>query len=341
MNKASLFPKPIVVSRRLMLGAALSTILVGGFVYKAFAGTAKKTILFICDPRWVSQAMVDRMIHYAGGPERLREFGFTTTSLAISLGDADGLNASIRLAGEISPSILVVVGDDEVLAMHKAFPQTPLVFWCNADPTSTGLVTSFRLPGGIATGATSDWAENVKPLEFLSDVIDRSVPVQRKLIGIFCNGDWFSDSRRTAWLAAAESLSFALEFVAAETYSELLVSSAWNAVQRYDAVIMPISTASVTDGANVVRHLQNRRVLSLFENFTALTLGAPLGYEHIRIDWQAQLGQTLGLIVQGVPPGGIPVRGPEGWEYAINKSALANFGVNLSPITSARIGRVF
>ena len=285
--------------------------------------------------------MLDQLLRHAGGAENLREHGYSISFLPISVGDKAQLTASIEELAHNPPSLLVVFGDDEVLALQQAFPRVPMVFWSNTDPSSIGLVQSLRLPGGLLTGATSDWVENVKPLEFLSEVIGVGSSSSRKSIGVFCNSYWFADARRAAWSAAAGRFGFTLDFFAAETYAELDALSAWQTVQRFDGVILPVSTASVTDDVKMVNHLRDQRVISLFENFLALTVGAPLGYEHNRFDVFAQLGQTLGLMVMGVPPSEIPVRGPEGWSYAVNKAALQDFGVVLPPDAAAQISRVF
>lgn len=342
MTRNSLiFPDKVSTRRRAVLVGALTAIVGAGAVHKALANSLDKQILIVSDSKWTTQTLVDQMLRHAGGVQNLRELGYEISFLSIPVGDVAALTASIGQVAANPPSLLVIFGDDEVLAFHDAFPQIPMVFWCNTDPSSIGLVQSLRLPGGLLTGATSDWVENVKPLEFLAEVIGRGASNAVKRIGVFCNGYWFADARRAAWSTASVAFGFALEFVPVETYAELVGMNAWQTVQQFDAVILPVSTASVTDATNMVRHLRERRIISVFENFLPLTVGAPLGYEHNRIDVYAQLGQTLGLIVRGVAPSEIPVRGPEGWAYAVNKAALQDFGVVLSPNVAAQIARVF
>ena len=327
--------------RRSLVVGGVAALIAAAAARKALANANDKRILFVYDAQWITETMLARLLHYAGGARNLSDFGYEVAHLPVPVGNSAALQASITQVTSLPPSVLVVLGDDEALAFHKAFPQIPMVFWCNTDPTSTGLVQSFRYPGAAATGATSDWVENVKPLEFLSEIIGAGSVELPKRIGIFSNSYWFAEARRVAWSGAARAFGLQLEFVAADSYPELVATKAWQTVERFAAVILPLSTSTVTDDANIIRHLQDRRVLSLFENFTSLAAGAPLGYEHNRIDWQAQIGQTLGLIVQGELPGEIPVRGPEGWEYAVNKAALLDLGVALSPNVAAQIARVF
>ena len=333
--------KLVDTRRRWFVGASLCSLLAAGGIRKALAEEFNQHIALVYDAQWITPAMVNRMLHYAGGEQSIRRNGFTLDHLTVSVGDNPALKQLVRKVESDPPNLFVVLGDDEVLAIHRAVPHIPMVFWCNTDPTSTGLARTLRMPGKLATGATSDWVENVKPLEFLNEIIGVGSSVSGKRVGVFANNYWFAEARRLAWLAAANTLGFELVFVAVENYTQLAESTEWNAVQQFDAVVLPLSTSTVTDDAKMVRHLQDRDVLSLFENFTSLTVGAPLGYEHNRIDWQAQLGQTLALVIQGVPVGEIPVRGPEGWEYAVNKSSLQQFGFELSPQVASQIVRVF
>ena len=66
-----------------------------------------------------------------------------------------------------------------------------------------------------------------------------------------------------------------------------------------------------------------------------------MGYQAERPDWPVELGTAIRLVIEGVEPGDLPVRGPDAWTFAVNKTALAQLGRTLTPATKALISRVF
>lgn len=331
----------LAANRRKWLVGAFCAVCAVSIGSASWIGGGRKRILIVTEIELISPRQFDRLVSHLGGKEFLHEIGYDVEYLDSKIGDKTAVENAIARVMKHPPEILVVLGDDEAVAFRKALPNVPLVFWSNSDPTTIGLAETFYRPGGFATGATSDWAGNTKPVELIAEVL-RSVDARDRLrVAVMSNSRWFAPARTAQWNVVAVANGIELEVIAAETYAQLLEHPRWIAVEEYDAVILPISTPRVTHVEEIVRYLSSRKVLNLFENFGALVKGGALGYQAERPDWPVELGTAIRLVIDGAEPGDIPIRGPDAWTFAVNNTALAQLGRTLTPATKALISRVF
>ncbi len=312
-----------------------------GAGYASWTRESRRRILVVTELALIAPAEFDLFVGQLGGSKFLDAANYEIQYLDSKIGDEMSLASAIAYLLVNPPDLLVVFGDDEAVAIRQALPRTPLFFWSNADPTTIGLAETFQRPGGFATGATSDWAGNTKPLELIAEVLGNAHDGNFSQVGVISNERWFASARMLKWNEAATAKRIALEKISAETFASLSRHPLWTAVDKYDAVILPISTPRVTHLQEMVQHVSSRGVVNLFENFGALVKGGAFGYQAVRPNWALELGTAIRLVIQGADVGDIPIRGPDAWTFAVNKSALAQLGVTLKPETAAWIGRVF
>lgn len=324
-------------SRRKAL-ASIGVIGCAGVGYFAFANAPTKKIAVVYDAvDTLMPASIARIADRAGGESSLLERGFEYARYPLRVGDTDGLSSLVASFASTPPTIAVVIGDDEVLAVRQALPSTPMIFWCNTDPEGSGIVESYVRPGKLASGATGDWVANVKPLEYLSEGL---LPARAE-VAVVASPFWFSERRMAAWSNAAERLALNLTCIAVSSMDDLQRNEHWIHIEKFAAVILPISTTHVANMQVLVDYLNAKKVLAMFESFIPVIMGAPLGYEHTLDDWADPLGIALGLVVDGYSPSDIPVRGPDGWRWAANPTALGALSITLPPTLAATISSVF
>lgn len=328
-------------TRRRWLLAMSCAICAASAGYASWTHLRRKRILIVTEIALIPSKEFDSFLAHMGGRGFLDEVGFDVEYLDSKIGDEWSFANAIQHILKNPPEMLVVFGDHEAVTLRQAVPNVPLFYWCNTDPTTIGLAESFLLPRGRATGATSDWAGNTKPVELIAELLRTCSWRRQYRVAVVANAIWFAPARMTKWNHVAAASGLALEEIAAETYAQLLEHPGWAEVEQYDAAILPISTPRVTHVAELVEYLSDRRVLNLFENFGALVKGGALGYQAVRPDWAVELGSAIRLVLEGAEPGEIPVRGPDAWTFAANQSALAQLGCSLTPASKALISHVF
>ncbi len=135
------------------------------------------------------QARVYRVgVALLGGPhsstvdglrEGLRELGLEESKEFVlhvrdGKGDLKSVEAAARsLEGE-KVDLIVAMTTSVTLAVKRATKSVPIVFYAGTDPVSTGLVESFRKPGGRLTGIHGQTtALTAKRLELLKEMVPR------------------------------------------------------------------------------------------------------------------------------------------------------------------------
>lgn len=324
-----------MMSRRRLLLSAIG-VSAGATALRSFSLPTKSVIALITDQKHFTVGEENTLLTYAGGTRFLEEFGLRIQKYNAPVGNTVALQQLVSTLVADPPAIAVVIGDDEVTALAQALPQVPMIFFCNVDPVGQGFALSYERPGKNATGVTADSVHNVKPLEFLSEATSGDVVS----VAICANSAWFSTDRMKNWSAAAASLDLTLHTIAADSFVQMARLPAWPYVGDFDAVIAPVSQARVTNLDDMVSHFSRSGVLSMFEVFDAMSSGATLGYEELPNNWLAPIGSALRMVVEGRLPADIPIRGPDGWAFGINRAEMTRFAYVLSEKARSMVTRV-
>ena len=337
--RANLSPTTTSVSskirRRIVLGSSLAA-LSAVVPASQFSGLSRR-IVFVYDERWTTDVDVATVIHYAGGQSRLTDLGFVIETHYVHVADSRRLTEVCESMSASPPTLLVVLGDIEALALHTALSEVPMIYMLSLDPRGSELEGSMNRRGGQCTGVSFDTANFVKPLEFLSEIVGEKLST----VAIVAGSEWFSPIRYACWSAKARELHVDLRFVVTASYAELLENPSWRQPDGIDGFVLPMSLVQVTSGTEMVQHLNDQRIPAIFERFNAVVAGAALGYEDVSPDWRRTVGAAIGLVSTGVSPAEIPTRGPDNWEFAANLTALTHLNLTLSASALSRISRFF
>ena len=122
-----------------------------------------------------------------------------------------GMEEAIAELLEWRPDVIVAGGQTRALALKRANPSVPIVFYQVVDPVEAGLVASLRQPGGNFTGVTNgDDVLAVKRLEVTRELLPsvRRVAVvyskanETAFKSLFLSFAWFSIARTASTTVA-------------------------------------------------------------------------------------------------------------------------------------------
>ena len=232
------------------------------------------------------------------------------------------------------PAVIVATSGAVAIAAKAAAAGTPLVFATNADPVATGLVRDINRPGGSSTGITSALPTFAKRLEILLEAL----PSARHVGVLLEAGDTPEDldiPDRT--LPRRDGLTFHWRTAdsAASARSAIAAASA-----QVDAWYIPYNGIAFFHGDDVLAALAEAKRPAIFERVKFADAGGLLAYQHTVEDPADRLASMVASILQGVPPGEIPVVRPRRFELVVNLEAARVLGLTLPKSVVKRADRV-
>jgi putative ABC transport system substrate-binding protein len=255
----------------------------------------------------------------------LRELGFVEgQNIAFEYrwpgGQYDQLPAV--MAELVRHPVAVIVGNTPPSIAAKAATSTiPIVFFTGTDPVKLGLVASFNLPGGNATGVSFLGSDlEAKRLGLLRELLP-----QAKVIAALVDTKFIAAAGQLRDLqVAAKALGQQIHVIEASTESELDRAFATLAEQRPDVLIVA-AAPFFTGRRNRIVELSARQSLPAMYDVRDFPLaGGLISYGANISDAIRRAGVYTGRILKGAKPADLPVLQPTKFELVINaKTAKA------------------
>jgi putative ABC transport system substrate-binding protein len=252
----------------------------------------------------------------------------------IGASDPESMRARYREALARKPAAVVAMsGGGAAIPISRIAPTMPMIFFTNADPILTGLVTDLNRPGGNRTGITTALETIDKRIEILKE----AVPQARRVGVLVDPGDSIADVG--ADLARLESIGVTLVLrEAATTPEDIRRVIAANA--GIDAWYVPYNGASFFHGQVVVDALTRARRPAIFDRAKFADAGALLAYQHTVEDSVGRMAEMMASVLQGVSAGEIPVVRPQRFELVVNLAAARRLGITLPKGLVKRADRI-
>jgi putative ABC transport system substrate-binding protein len=233
----------------------------------------------------------------------------------------------------------IIAPNPESVTIAKSLTSTiPIVFGSHQDPVAMGIVKSLARPGANVTGLTFFVPVDQKRLEFLRQAAPRA-----KTLGIVVDRTWAREAGGEDFVAQVRSrLGFESHWFVAETGADLARILATADAKRMDAWYVPVSVLPFTEPGEVVREFNALHRPAVFAATLFAERGGLISYQQqLGIEEALRLLATMvGLILDGVPPGEIPVERPKAFELALNLDAAARLGIALPAALIKRADRV-
>jgi ABC-type uncharacterized transport system substrate-binding protein len=223
---------------------------------------------------------------------------------------------------------LVAIGDVSAIAATKATKTIPVVFGVGSDPVKTGLVTSFRRPGGNVTGFTL-WTNETesKRLGLLRELVP-GVP----LIGILVNRQFSPAEQELLELEpAAKAVNQQLFVARANDDAELDAALASFVEHRVGALLTTAASFFDTRLDRIVGFAAQKRLPAIYQFREYAVAGGLISYGPNVAESYKDAGRYVGRILKGEKPADLPVIQPAKFDFVINLKTAKSLGLTVPP----------
>ncbi|HHH40281.1 MAG TPA: ABC transporter substrate-binding protein, partial [Sedimenticola sp.] len=211
----------------------------------------------------------------------------------------------------------------------------PLLFTAVTDPLAAGLVPDLRHPGGEITGVSDRLpvAEHLK-------MVREFMPGLRRLGVLYNAGEANSKSTVAAIRALGSEMGLEIvEATAARTAD--VYQAAQSLVGRADAIFIPTDNTIVSALESVIQVGIRHRLPVFAADVDSVARGAvaAMGFDYYRHGLQT--GAMARRILQGTPPGEIPVAFQHELALQINEKSARRMGIEPPPALLAKAAKVY
>jgi putative ABC transport system substrate-binding protein len=233
--------------------------------------------------------------------------------------------------------ILLASGTPSVLPARDAARQTPVVFVATVDPVRAGLVASLARPGGNLTGTTSISGDlAAKRLELVRELL----PGLTKIAVLVRESSPTAPQYLEESRSAATQLGFDLQVLIERNPEDLPGLFATARASR--AAVLLGDDAEFTALRVQIAEMGLKNELPTISGFREmveagglLAYGASFGELYRRA-----ASQVHKIVMQGVPPGDIPVEQPTKFEFVLNMRTAKALGLSIPASLLARADEV-
>ena len=245
--------------------------------------------------------------------------------------------ARIRAALREHPALVIATSSESAGIAREAAPGTPIVFGSHQDPVRLGLVRSLADPGGNLTGIATFVPIDLKRLELLREAAPRA-----RRLGIVIDRWWMQENDGEGIVRDArtqfgfEGRTFLME--KPEDLRELRSAAA----REMDAWYVPQTTLAYEHPAALIEGLAALGKPAIFPTTRYAEAGGLMAYQaRMPLDDALDLfAKIVGLILDGVPPGSIPVERPKAFDLVVNATQARRLHLALPDALVKRADRV-
>ena len=303
----------------------------------ADARTERLVVYVNADNERVQRAIakLDAALQETGAALRYR---IRLRHVVVDLWNPADIEAKMRQAVAMRPAA-IMAGNGESAAIAKSLTrEVPIIFASPQDPIHFGLVTSLARPDGNVTGFTLYVPIDQKRLEFLR----LAAPGTRKL-GIVIDRWWLDEAGgREVVAQAGNRQGFQPELFVAESAAELKKALATPRARRMDAWYVPYTILPYDDPVALTDLFAAIDKPVVYPTTQFVERGGLISYQPIlTLEDSFRIWATMvGLVLDGVPPGEIPVERPKVFELAVNLDTARRLGISLPASLIKRADRV-
>jgi putative ABC transport system substrate-binding protein len=234
--------------------------------------------------------------------------------------------------------IAAVGGDPCPVAAKQATSTIPIAFILGGDPVSAGLVQSFNLPGGNATGVTLRGATLMEPkrLGLLHELAPDIV-----VVGVLVNANFPAAARQAREIEdAAHVTGQRIVITKVDTDEEL--ENAFISLVRGGVGALLVAAAPYFDTRRdrIIAFAARQRLPAIYPFREYASAGGVLSYGVSLTDGYRQVGLYIAKILKGTKPADLPVEQVDKFELVINIKTAKALGITIPPTLLARADEV-
>jgi len=274
--------------------------------------------------------------------DRMRELGHEDGQTVVYVrgfgaGRAELIETMVREVIAAKPTLLVVTGAVEALAVQRVDPPIPCVMFLAADPIGAGLVSSLARPGGRFTGLTTmDLELDAKRVDLLREAVPGLTRAR-----LLTTGSRGSSNPRGAALAqelrvSAQTLGVAVEIVQADAPggTERAISDA--AAASVTGLLVSFDAPYYAHRREIVDAAQRHRVPAIYGARDFAAIGGLMSYSAQVAGLSRRAAEFADRILRGADAAALPVEQPTKFELVINLKAAKALGLEVPATLFAR-----
>jgi putative ABC transport system substrate-binding protein len=222
-------------------------------------------------------------------------------------------------------------------AARRATSTIPIVMANHPDPVGTGLVASLAKPGANVTGLSLLSPDlRVKQLQLLKEMVPRLTSV-----AVLSNPATPLHRRDVTELeAGAQPLKVRVEVVEASAASEFTEAFSVMVAKKVGALIILAGSTFFTHAPRLAELAARNRLPSTYAFREYAEAGGLMSYgADLRDNFRRAAGY-VDRILNGAPPGDLPIEQPTRFELVINLRAAKALGLSIPHTVLARADRI-
>jgi ABC-type uncharacterized transport system substrate-binding protein len=233
--------------------------------------------------------------------------------------------------------VIVTAGTPASLAVKKVATSIPLVMVAVGDPVATGLVASFRRPGGNITGLTSISSEmEGKRLELLREV----VPNISHIAVLWNAASPIQIIEEREVRAAAQISGMKMLSLGVRTVEEIEDALTTIVRERPGALLVLADRLFLHHRTRIMDFAAQRRLPGVHAYRELVEAGGLMSYGPSYADMHRRAASYVDRILKGSKPADLPVQAPVKFELVINLKAAKALGIEIPPMLLARANEV-
>jgi len=252
-------------------------------------------------------------------------------------GDLALVEAAARsLEGE-KVDVIVAITTSVTLAAKRATRSVPLVFYVGTDPVSSGLVESFRRPGGRLTGIYGQsTALAGKRLELLKEM----VPKLRRVVAFYRPDSL--PAQQSVQVARDAARQLKLELLERPVASVEELRAGLHALRPGEADgLLYVADAMVSSHADlIIETARRKRLATMVQERGSVAKGALASYGESFYAIGRLSAKPVQRVLLGANPGELPVEQVDRFHFVINLKTAKTLGLTVPPSVLARADEV-
>ena len=309
-----------MIDRRQLLGGLASAVLAAGPATAQAPGRVYRVALISPSPSPIDQFRI------AVVPE-LAKLGFVEgRNLIITTHFAGTRSERITEVIAARPDVLVASTTDAIRDVMSAAPNIPIVMsFIGEDPVQIGFAESLARPGGRITGLTIQaYQLDGKRLSLLVE----AVPAARR-IGVLVKRPPRHVDTIVEIRTVAKRLGRDVILTHADTADEYGEAFALAKSERVDALVVAAAAEFVDDAGRLARLALDLGIPTIGESADSARGGLVLGYGPNRLAFRRRTADYIAKILNGTPPGDLPIQQPTEFELTINQKSARALGLTI------------
>ena len=245
-------------------------------------------------------------------------------------GEYERLPALAAELVKIPVAVIAATGGEVVARAAKgATSKIPIVYTSSSDGVKGGLVASLNRPGGNITGVSLlGMALDAKRLQLLHDLVPRA-----KTVGVLANPKSPALTDLPSMQAAADTNGQRLVVLEAGTDADLEATFASLQSRGVDALLVTTNPYYEGRRNQIVALAKRYSVPVVYPWREYAAVGGLISYGTSFTESYRQAGLSVGRILKGEKPAGLPVVQASKFELLINAKTAKELGLTVSPST--------